>query len=167
MRAAQQRHDAAAIADLRVPVWRLIFQGVSLSDADIEAVRSLTPRQLEMLRRWVIQRTPRDAIGERHGSEEKEGAWVEVGSLRSQPESQQLRDVRVAPLFAQHHGDTRYRYNYRMRFHDSSGGEAWVHLGDEDALRDGLRWIRHGSTVTALDTNWTAFLQPQLRTRMA
>lgn len=154
--------DRAAVAPLKVPVWNVIFGHrpftVDLSDA----LHALTPPQFELLRQWLVQHLPVRRADE-GGGEAEGGPWVEVGSVRSQ--GSDLSSIHVAPLFAQRHAVGTRRYNYRMRFRDGNGGEAWVRLGDEDAQRDGLQWVRHGSQVQALDNTWTVYHAPRWRNR--
>ena len=152
--------DRAAIAPLKVPVWNVLFGGRPFSVELSEALQSLTPHQFDMLRQWLLQNLP---ILNMPAHEVAEGRWVEVGSVRSQ--GSDLSAIHIAPLFVQHHPHEARRFNYRIRFRDQNGGEAWVLLGDDDAQIDGMRWIRHGEEVQVLDHDWKVFLGLQWRNR--
>lgn len=92
--------------------------------------------------------------------------WVHVGSVRTQPASGALADVRLAPLHVQKHRDGGRRYNYRIQFADGKGGQAWVDVGDAEAQEQGLRWIRHGASIHVLDQAWQVYLSPTWRHRV-
>lgn len=155
--------DRAAIAPLKVHVWNVVFGGYPFTAELSNALHALSPRQFRMLRLWLLRNLPRRRTLLELDDKEHDAPWTEVGSVRSH--SDDLSNIHVAPLHVQRHKSEPRRFNYRLRFRDRNGGEAWVQLGDDNAQRDGLRWIHHGSEVQVLDHMWTVFLAPDWRNR--
>lgn len=160
MRAPAPSRDSLAVAPCLINAWWYQWQNGPWP----QCVDTLTPTQYDMLASWVLRRPPLAAKGRlaprarEYCSNRTSEEWTGVGSLRSIPESGALGDIVVGALQCRPHCVTPNRYDYRANIKG-----AWIHLGDDEAAREGLRHLRNGEIVTVFGFTWHVILDPAFR----